>query len=630
MTRGATQSTARRTSFSLWIILALASSALSISPAVAQDLRTAALTPGDEVLREADLPAVLTADDLARYRRVFALQQSGRWQAADRAIAGLHDRLLLGEVLAQRYRANSYRASYAELVHWLEQYGDEPEAKPIYALAVKRHPPGAAPPPRPSLAAASADRNDDDDLAPEPTRPATGRSLQTLLPADAHRAEALQHEIRDLADRDPRRAEQLLAGKEAKLLIDTGTRDDLRSAIAEGYLAQGEPQEALTMSATTETAAYAPIANWNAGLAAWRLGRLDEARGHFQALARSSGQSPWVKSAAAFWSARVELKARRPENYGYWLRIAAENPRTFYGLLARHLLGIDRDPSFDADPFTQFDAQLVVGTDAGKRVLALVALGQDALASAELRQLAGHSSPTLLQSLAALADRANLPGASVRLAGLLDDNDGNGREVATYPMPRWEPIGGFTVDRALLYALMRQESRFVPAAHSHAGAAGLMQLMPATARSMARLTGAPLGARNSKTERAALNDPEYNLMLAQEYVKVLLGNAHIRNNLILFAAAYNHGPAATARWVAAHPEYRSDPLLFIESIPSKQSRVFTLRVLTNYWIYRQRLGQPMPDLDALAAGHWPTYTAFDGTAIKSAAVEKGDGRHAPN
>ncbi|HVA15104.1 MAG TPA: hypothetical protein VNF99_17790, partial [Stellaceae bacterium] len=323
-------------------------------------------------MREADLPAVLTADDLARYRRVFALQQSGRWQAADRAIAGLHDRLLLGEVLAQRYRANSYRASYAELVHWLEQYGDEPEAKPIYALAVKRHPPGAAPPPRPSLAAASADRNDDDDLAPEPTRPATGRSLQTLLPADAHRAEALQHEIRDLADRDPRRAEQLLAGKEAKLLIDTGTRDDLRSAIAEGYLAQGEPQEALTMSATTETAAYAPIANWNAGLAAWRLGRLDEARGHFQALARSSGQSPWVKSAAAFWSARVELKARRPENYGYWLRIAAENPRTFYGLLARHLLGIDRDPSFDADPFTQFDAQLVVGTDAGKRVLALV------------------------------------------------------------------------------------------------------------------------------------------------------------------------------------------------------------------------------------------------------------------
>lgn len=631
MTRGIAQTTARRTLHCLWIILGLAGSALTVTAAVAQDgLRTASLAPGDEVLREATLPSVLSPSDLAHYHHIFALQQTGRWQDADREIAALHDRLLLGEVLAQRYRAKTYRPTYAELVTWLQHYGTEPDAKAIYALAVKRHPAGAALPPPPSSTTAGAASDDGDDLAPAPgaVEPdGAGQALQTLLPADAHRAGALQHEINDLAARDPRRAEQLLGSKEAKLLIDSATRDDLRTAIAEGYLAEDEPQEALTMSAGNETAAFAPIANWNAGLAAWRLGRLDEARGHFQALARSNGQSPWVKSAAAFWAARVELKAGRPENYGYWLRIAAESPRTFYGLLARHLLGVDHDPVADTDPFTQFDAQLVVGTDAGKRVLALIALGEDNLAAAELRQLAIHSSPTLLQSLAALADRANLPGASLRLAGLLGDSEGNSREVASYPVPRWEPIGGFTVDRALLYALMRQESQFAPTARSHAGAAGLMQLMPATARSMAKLTGAPLGPRNSKTERTNLKDPEYNLMLAQEYVQVLLGDAHIQNNLILFAAAYNHGPAAAARWQQARPEYRDDPLLFIESIPSKQSRVFTLKVLTNYWIYRQRLNQPMPDLDALAAGKWPTYTPFDGAITQSAAVEPGDGQH---
>ncbi len=627
MNKGAAHKTGGRTLRSLWIILAFTGFALTTATASAQQLHTASLTPGNAILREADLPAVLTAADVARYRHIFALQQSGRWQEADREIAGLHDRLLLGEVLSQRYRSPSYVTSYGELVAWLNRYGDEPDAKAIYALALKKHPAGAAPPPRPSMSAANADSDDDNDLSPVPTA-STGRQLQTLLPADAHRAEHLQQQINALAARDPRRAELLLASREAKLLIDSDTRDDLRAAIAEGYLAQGEPQAALTMSAGNETAAYAPIANWNAGLAAWRLGRLDEARSHFQALARSSGQSPWVKSAAAFWAARVELKSRRPENYGYWLKIAAENPRTFYGILARHLLGVDRQPSFAADPFTEFDAQLVVGIDGGKRVLALIAVGQDGLAENELRQLAAHAAPSLLQSLAALADRANLPGVSIRLAGLLGDTDKT-RQVALYPVPRWEPIGGFTVDRALLYALMRQESQFTPSARSHAGAAGLMQLMPSTARSMAELTGAPLGKPHSKAERAALKDPEYNLMLAQEYVKLLLGDAHIHNNLILFAASYNLGPTATARWGAAHPEYRDDPLLFIESIPSKESRVFTQKVLTNYWIYRQRLNQPMPDLDALAAGKWPTYTAYDnGATTRSAANQTGDGLYA--
>lgn len=627
MIRGAAQNAARRTSFGLWITLAL-TSALAATAVNAQEFRTAALTPNDAVLREADLPKILSVADAARYRHIFALQQAGRWHEADREIAALNDRLLLGAVLAQRYRSNTYHPSYRELADWLLRYGDEPDAKAIYDLALKHRPAGAVPPPRPTVGAPS-DGDDSTVLAPIPTPGALGAKLQALPPADAHRAELLKGQISELAAKEPRRAEQLLGSKEAKLLLDSDTRDDLRAVIVEAYLAQNEPQEALTMSAGNKTAAYAAVANWDAGLAAWRLNRLDEARSHFQALARSPGQSPWVKSAAAFWAARVELKARRPENYGYWLHIAAESPRTFYGLLARHLLGVDRAPSFDADPFTQFDARLVVGIDAGRRVLALISIGQGDLAAAELRQLAAHSSAALLQSLAALADRANLPGASVRLAGLLSDSQDNRHEIAAYPVPRWEPIGGFSVDRALLYALMRQESEFTPAARNPSGASGLMQLMPATAREMAKLTGAPLGPRNSKKERAALKDPEYNLMLAQEYVKVLLGDAHINNNLILFAAAYNHGPAAAARWQQARPEYRDDPLLFIESIPSKESRVFTLRVLTNYWVYRQRLGQSMPDLDALAAGKWPTYIAEDSTTTtQSAALEPGDGRNA--
>ncbi len=624
MITGGTGLDARRTLHSLWIIAsALASLAFSHEAFAqsSQDVRTAALTPGSSVLREADPPTILSAADITRYHHIFAAQQSGRWSDADREIAGLSDKLLLGEVLGERYRSSSYKATYPELAQWLEKYGDEPAAKAIYAMAVKRHPAGAPPVPKPTATGNLAAGNDDSDFEPRPT---AGRSPSVLVPSSNHRADALVSQIRGLAQGQPRKAEQMMAGGEAKLLIDVGMRDELRAAIAEGYLAQGEPQEALTLSAGTESAAYAPIANWNAGLAAWRLSRLDEARGHFQALARSPNQSPWIKSAAAFWAARVELKQRRPENYSYWLRIAAESPRTFYGLLARRLLGVDQIQNFPADPFTQFDAQLLINTEAGRRTLALIAIDERSLAALELRQLASHGSPALVQSLASLADRANLPAASLQLAATLSSNDGTRHDPALYPVPRWEPLGGFTVDRALIFALMRQESQFVPAASNRSGATGLMQLMPATARSMAKRTGTTIASGKSKAAHQQLTDPEFNLMLAQEYVEELLGDDRIKGNLILFAAAYNHGPSAISRWLGARSEYRDDPLLFLESIPAQQSRVFTLRVLTNYWIYRERLDQKTPDLDALAAGHWPTYTALDGNTVVT------DRRHAQN
>ena len=76
------------------------------------------------------------------------------------------------------------------------------------------------------------------------------------------------------------------------------------------------------------------------------------------------------------------------------------------------------------------------------------------------------------------------------------------------------------------------------------------------------------------------------------------------------AAAYNAGPGPMLRW-QARPEYRDDPLLFLESLPSRETRVFVQRVLTNYWVYRMRLGQATPDLDRLASGRWPVYVALD-------------------
>jgi len=584
---------------------------LSSSSARAESVRTAALTPGTEQLRETDLPTVLTAEDAQRYRRIFALQSADRWAEANREIRKLGDPLLLGSVEAQRYLSKHYRASYGELYRWLQHHADEPEAHAIHALALAHRPDGA-PPPRDPAAVSSPPRSvdaDSDDAA----------DAHRLSAAERRQARQLRAEIRRLAAHEPRKAELTLAGYDAKHLLSGAQRDELRTVIAAGYLATGRAHEALMVSAATHSPVYAGAANWHAGLAAWRLGRYAEAGQHFEAVVRTPGQSKWLVSAAAYWAARVELRSRHPELFNYWLGIAAEHPRTFYGLIARRTLGVDTYFDFENAPFTETDADMLEAAPAGRRALALLQVGETGRAETELRGLAPHARAALLEALVAVTERANMPGLSLQLAARAGEGDSRHRDHALYPVPHWTPIGGFTVDRALLFAVMRQESQFLPHVESNAGAVGLMQLMPATAHAMAKRAGVALG---QAAQRATLAQPELNLALAQEYIVSLIERDHIGDNLVLIAAAYNCGPGAVQHWRAT-PEMRRDPLLFIESIPSRETRVFTKRVLANYWIYRQRLGQPSPDLDALAAGQWPTYTALDSTT-------EPDSRHADN
>jgi soluble lytic murein transglycosylase len=324
--------------------------------AAAQPVRTSALAPGTELPRETDLPSLLAPGDAQRYRRVFSLQGSGQWAAADRDIGQLKDKVLIGAVEAQRYLDPRWHAHYHELSRWLARHADEPSAKAIYALALKHRPAGAALPARP-VAALLLPRDPRDETSGAPAASAAPAPRKSLTAAERQRADLLQEEIRGFAFADPPRAERALDSAEAKRLLDADTEDELRTVIAEGYLAAGQAEAALALSTTAHGAAYAPAAQWQAGLAAWRLGRLGEARGHFQAVARAQGVSSSATAAAAYWAARIELRSGRPELFTYWLGVAAEHPRTFYGLLARHTLGIDTAFDFDSNPFTENDAQ---------------------------------------------------------------------------------------------------------------------------------------------------------------------------------------------------------------------------------------------------------------------------------
>ena len=169
-----------------------------------------------------------------------------------------------------------------------------------------------------------------------------------------------------------------------------------------------------------------------------------------------------------------------------------------------------------------------------------------------------------------------------------------------YPMPTLTPRGGFTLDRALVYAIVRQESRFNPQARSHAGATGLMQLMPGTAAFIARRTGSS----------GSMTDPSANLRAGQDYFHYLLGTRTCSEDILRAVAAYNGGPGTVLRTVEQLGN-DTDALMLIESLPFAETRAYVERVMANYWIYRRLMGHDSRTLDAVASGERITRASLD-------------------
>ena len=91
----------------------------------------------------------------------------------------------------------------------------------------------------------------------------------------------------------------------------------------------------------------------------------------------------------------------------------------------------------------------------------------------------------------------------------------------------------------------------------------------------------------------------------QRYVSYLMEKDFIGNNLFFLATAYNAGPGNLYKW-QKKVKYGNDPLMFIEAIPSRQTRIYIERVLANFWVYNARFGQPSESLEALIHSRWPT------------------------
>jgi len=575
----------------------------SISVAVAEPQKTTKIAQDEPAL-----PRILSDSDVERYRHIFDLQHEGEWKAADAEIAGLQDRVLMGNVMAQRLlHPRLYRATYAELEHWLDEYSDHPEAVPIYTLALRRKPAKEHAPPRPDgsfLAGMGSDFGLEGETPPD--------HAPILNDADEHKAQRLKAAVRaHLRSGWPTGAKALIDTDEARRLFGPVEYDELRADIAASYFAYGKDEDALALA--EETARHAdgkvPAAHWTAGIADWRMGRHEAAIRHFEAIAKSPYASRWDASAAAFWAARANLVTRQPKEVNRWLKIAAEDRHTFYGMLARRALGLDTNFDWNAPKLDSDDLSRIKASPGARRALALLQVGEHRGAEDELRKVYSSADQDLAQSILALALHGEFPGLAMRIGVKMARDSGHVLDAALYPVPSWKPQQGYTIDRALLFAVMRQESHFDAKAQSSAGARGLMQIMPGTAKFIS--DNFPDGEDEDGTQ---LFDPVSNTAMGQKYLGHLLEDDSVRGNLLLLAAAYNGGPAKVAEWKKRIDD-QGDPLLFLESIPSRETRGFVERVLANMWIYQQRLGQPSPSLDAVAAGDWPQYGGIDGRDV---------------
>ena len=298
----------------------------------------------------------------------------------------------MGHVLAARYLAKGYRTTYAELAAWLAHYADVPDAPSDLR-------PGAAPPAGARAGAAAPGRRRD-------ARPAVAADDDG---APTPHAALVARQIRNLADTAPLRAERLLAGPEAKRLLDPDSRGALRAAIADAARrASGEPRRRRVRRCCD--GAVDDALGRRARRLARSAGSARRAR-HFETAGAQSraldlGQVRRRRSGRRGWRCASAAPRTSPTGCG----IAAEEPRTFYGLLARRLLGIATGARFRRRSLHRARRARHPEPRGGPpRAGAHRRRRARPRRRAELRALAQRDRPALLQSLAALADRADLP-----------------------------------------------------------------------------------------------------------------------------------------------------------------------------------------------------------------------------
>ncbi len=327
-----------------------------------------------------------------------------------------------------------------------------------------------------------------------------------------------------------------------------------------------------------------------------KLGNNNDAIQHFQNLA-TAGTSPITQGRANYWLGRAyEARNDASQNdaataQGYYAK-GGQYIYAFYGQLAAEKAGVTqivlgKDPvptAADRDRFNNRDlvkAARILGELGETDLFRQIVLNLDTV-------LPNAEEEALLVDLTAKYDSQiiamKVARMSMQRGFYLPERAYPLRDVPNVPAP----------EKAFVLAIGRQESGFDPSVRSRANARGVMQLIPSTARVVAKRLGMPLN-------EASLYDPQYNMSLGAHHLGELVD--HFDGSYIMAAAGYNAGPSRMQTWIGDCGDPRgdkADALSFIECMPLRETRDYMMRVTENMRIYRARLNGGIAPLTAMA------------------------------
>ncbi len=321
-------------------------------------------------------------------------------------------------------------------------------------------------------------------------------------------------------------------------------------------------------------------AQWLTGWLALRfMNKPTEGYERFSAL-YDKVSTPVSKARAAYWAGRAATGLRQHDLAKTWYKKASEFKTVYYGQMASAALSLkDRLPKKKSPQISRSERK-----EFDKSELVQAYFIFDAV---DKKREAGHFIDAFLRQNATpkgyrymaerLAKKGDFYGA-VRVAKKASSK-GLFLTKQSYPTITKHLTDIHAAEWALIHALIRQESMFDYTAKSHAGARGLMQLMPATAREVSKKVGQPYN-------KAWLTDrPDYNMMLGAQYISEMIERY---DSYPLAIAAYNAGPGRVDKWLKVYGDPRKDVNMidWIEMIPIYETRNYVQRVMENTYVYR--------------------------------------------
>ncbi|MEY4138039.1 MAG: hypothetical protein RLZZ371_221 [Pseudomonadota bacterium] len=396
-----------------------------------------------------------------------------------------------------------------------------------------------------------------------------------------------------LAQSEPQRAAEMLAGRWQKHL-DPNQRDWAWAAIgvqaaqrlsddALGYFANGKPAAMQDEHLAWYARAALRQGDWKRVLVAT------------EAMTPAGAAEPvWV-----YWRARALLAMPASETERQQARQLLQSVaglRGFYELLAQEELGLAITPPPQPEPLTEAEKTAASTNPGLQRALAAIAIGMRPEGVREWNY------STNLHTPGGMNDRELLAAADLACKNEVWDRCINTSErtksvidlAQRFPMPHKQEVlarsRAIGLDPAYVYGLIRQESRFVVDARSGVGAAGLMQVMPATASWTAKKIGLTSFKPQQITER------DTNITIGTGYLKLVLDD--FAGSMPMAAAAYNAGPSRPRAWRGQSGAPMMEAAIWAENVPFSETRDYVKKVLANTTIYAAMISGQTQSLKA--------------------------------